>query len=268
MRFNNLIMVFALPVFTGVLGSLFLSSQFALHGIGVVDNVAFSVQREISAKEAALEPARLFTEDAEKITDSILEQYRSLEYRDWVIDFFTGICANREIAESILSYADRFEVSPALAFALGWEESRFNPNAVNRKNHNGSTDRGLFQLNDLSFPYLETESFFNIRENARYGVGHLRHCLDRAGFEIAALAMYNAGENRIRTMGTPKATLDYVSRILENRVKIETNFKADLEQEEELRLTDINRRQAVNKKIAVVKVWSYLNRTFISASPL
>jgi hypothetical protein len=55
-------------------------------------------------------------------------------------------------------------------------------------------------------------------------MSHLRHCLDTGGTEIAALAMYNAGANRVRNTGTPKTTLDYISRILENRRRIESRF--------------------------------------------
>jgi len=55
-------------------------------------------------------------------------------------------------------------------------------------------------------------------------MGHLRYCLDVGGSEIAALAMYNAGTNRVNSSGTPRSTLDYVSRIMENRWKIEDLF--------------------------------------------
>jgi hypothetical protein len=96
---------------------------------------------------------------------------------------------------------------------------------VNNKNRDESIDRGLFQLNNRSFPRLETQSFFNLELNAKYGMSHLRHCLDTGGTEVAALAMYNAGTGRVRSTGTPKITLDYVGRILENRWKIEDRFE-------------------------------------------
>jgi hypothetical protein len=49
--------------------------------------------------------------------------------------------------------------------------------------------------------------------------------MDIGGTEIAALAMYNAGTVRVRNTGTPKTTLDYVSRILENRSRVERRFQ-------------------------------------------
>jgi soluble lytic murein transglycosylase-like protein len=175
---------------------------------------------------------------SENIPDSVLEYYRNSEYKEWVIDFFTAICSNREIAWAILDCSDEFDIPPALAFALCWEESRFNPNAVNRQNRNGSVDRGLFQLNNRSFPHLDISSFYNINSNARYGIGHLRYCLNAGGSEISALAMYNAGAGRVRSTGAPEVTLNYTSRILENRRKIESRFHSRLIKEEEKRLTE------------------------------
>jgi soluble lytic murein transglycosylase-like protein len=113
-----------------------------------------------------------------------------------------------------------------LAFALCWEESRFNPQAENRKNRNASIDRGLFQLNDRSFPALNGADFFNPRINSYYAMAHLRWCLNSGGTEIAALAMYNAGVHRVANLGTPKGTLDYVHRVLQNRDRLEGAFAA------------------------------------------
>jgi soluble lytic murein transglycosylase-like protein len=175
---------------------------------------------------------------SENITDSVLEYYRNPEYKEWVIDFFTAICSSREIAWAILDSSDEFDIPPALAFALCWEESRFNPNAINRQNRNGSVDRGLFQLNNRSFPHLDISSFYNIYFNARYGVGHLRHCLNSSGSEISALAMYNVGTGRVKSTGAPEVTLNYTSRILENRRKIESRFHFRLIKEEENRLDE------------------------------
>jgi hypothetical protein len=175
---------------------------------------------------------------SENIPDSVLEYYRNPEYKEWVIEFFTAICSNSEIAWAILDSCDEYDIPPALAFALCWEESRFNPNAVNRQNRNGSVDRGLFQLNNRSFPHLDISSFYNINSNARYGVGHLRYCLNSGGSEISALAMYNAGAGRVRSTGAPEVTLNYTSRILENRRKIESRFHSRLIKEEEKRFTE------------------------------
>jgi hypothetical protein len=224
-----------MPLFIGVLGSLFFCAVIAV-SYGDVFR---------PGKPAAVVVVTRIVEEAEDgfslsaseiKNDPVLIYFRDPEYREWVTDFFTALCSSREIAQAILDNTDEFDVPPALAFALSWEESRFNPRAVNRQNRNGSVDRGLFQLNNRSFPDLELAAFFDIKSNARSGVGHLRYCIDSADSEISALAMYNAGTGRVRSTGAPEVTLNYISRILENRRKIESRFHARLIKEEEKRM--------------------------------
>jgi soluble lytic murein transglycosylase-like protein len=162
--------------------------------------------------------------------DRILHYYRNAENRSDVVAFFAALVQSEEIAQSILDNADRFDIPPALAFALCWGESRFNPLAVNRMNRNRTIDRGLFQLNNESFPRLKETDFFDPRINAHYGMAHLRWCLDFGGTEVAGLAMYNAGANRVNAGGTPRHTLDHVSRILEFRRGIESLFQVEYAQ--------------------------------------
>jgi soluble lytic murein transglycosylase-like protein len=155
--------------------------------------------------------------------DLILLAYWDEAFREDTLVFFQNMTGSREIAEAILSNASEYNVSPALAFSLCAEESGYNPRALNR-NKNETADRGLFQLNNASFPKLKMEEFYDTNVNVMYGISHLRWCLNTAGTEIAALAMYNAGETRVRSVGTPKSTLDYVSRILKRQRTIEEHF--------------------------------------------
>jgi soluble lytic murein transglycosylase-like protein len=157
--------------------------------------------------------------------DKILAAYRDPAGRDYVTAFFSEITQSLEIAQDILANADIYSIPPALAFALCWEESRFKVRAVNRKNRNNSMDRGLFQLNDKSFPKLSENEFFDPRINSFYGLSHLRWCLDSAGSLVAGLAMYNAGTTRVKSEGTPKRTLDYVSNILDSKQCLEALFE-------------------------------------------
>jgi soluble lytic murein transglycosylase-like protein len=159
--------------------------------------------------------------------DRILIYYRNESNSPEVLAFFSALVQSKEIAASILDSADRFDIPPALAFALCWGESRFNPRAVNRTNRNRTIDRGLFQLNNESFPKLMEEDFFDPRVNAYYGMAHLRWCLDSGGSEVAGLAMYNAGTNRVKAGTTPRHTLDHVSQILEFRNGIEELFQVE-----------------------------------------
>jgi hypothetical protein len=217
----------ALPVFSGILGSMFVCALIAIHGPGKLARTQ-SVQTErpgeaespdnAAARQVLLSPPPAPEEDF------ILDFYRNPDTRDWTVDFFTSLCGSPDIAAVILTNAAAFNISPGLAFALCWEESRYNPLAVNRKNRDESVDRGLFQLNNRSFPGINEPEFFNPSINAWYGMSHLRLCLNTGGTEIAALAMYNAGTGRVRSMGAPKNTLDYIQRILECRWRIEEVF--------------------------------------------
>jgi hypothetical protein len=235
MRFDNVKMELVFPVFFGCLGALALCVLVTVQGFALISPGAGKAAAETASVEEAEPPVEevfsFFTGTAEVNHDPIRELYHDAEKRPWVIDFFADICGSPEVAEAILSNADSFNISAALAFALCWEESRFKPQAVNYKNRDGSIDRGLFQLNNRSFPALDSGDFFNINVNARYGMSHLRYCLETGGSEIAALAMYNAGTGKVKNSGTPKVTLDYIHRILENRSKIEEHFEARFRQD-------------------------------------
>ncbi|MCL2440725.1 MAG: lytic transglycosylase domain-containing protein [Treponema sp.] len=225
-------MKFVIPLFLGVLVSLAVCTFICVY-YGF-----FPQAQNVLTRDYDDEDLQLLFSAAEAVPDMVLSYYRKPEFKEWVIDFFTGICSGREIAQAILNSSDEFDVPPALAFALCWEESRFNPYAINRQNRNGTIDRGLFQLNSRSFAHLEVSAFYNIEINARHGVGYLRQCLNSGGTEISALAMYNAGTGRVRSTGAPEVTLNYVSRILDNRRKIENRFHDRLIREEEIRLSE------------------------------
>jgi hypothetical protein len=164
--------------------------------------------------------------------DLILDYYRDESRRPEIIAFFGALVQSDNIAEIILDNAAHFEIPPSLAFALCWRESHFNPLAENRANRDGSVDRGLFQLNNRSFPKLSENEFFNPAVSAYYGISHLRWCLDTVNTEVAALAMYNAGSKRVNNGATPKQSLDHASRILEFRRGIEDLFRTEYIQRE------------------------------------
>jgi hypothetical protein len=160
-----------------------------------------------------------------KRQDIILNSYRDPLFRDEVELFFSSMTRSPQITSEILIQAEKFEIPPALAFALAWEESRYNPQALSKPNANGSVDRGLFQLNSQSFPKLSESDFFDPRTNIYYGMAHLRWCLDTGGSELVGLAIYNAGSNRINTDQAPRKTLAYASRVLEFKERIEESFR-------------------------------------------
>ena len=179
------------------------------------------------AEAPVYEPVfHLWDFEVEEGQDIILTVYRDEMFRNDVLAFFQSITGSEEVAGVILAYASVHDIPPALAFALCAEESAYNPQAFNR-NRNDTVDRGLFQLNSASFPKLSVDDFYDLHENANNGLSHLRWCLDTAGTEVAGLAMYNAGATRVGSAGTPKSTLDYVSRILKRQRMIEDLFLAE-----------------------------------------
>jgi hypothetical protein len=253
-----------IPVFLGILGSLVLCA-FVVADTAIYHNYPVRGDNNLINYSAELEAiGTSFLSQTERPSDPIMEYYKNSEYKEWVINFFTSICSNKDISVAILAYSEEFDVPAALAFALSWEESRFNPRAINRYNWDGSIDRGLFQLNNRSFPHLDNTTFFDIRANSRYGISHLRYCLDTGGTEVSALAMYNAGAGRVTSTGAPKVTLNYISRILENRAKIESLFHSMLISEEERRMTE--RSQHIPREQNQSQ--NHFSRTLTAVSPL
>ena len=156
--------------------------------------------------------------------DPIEPYYRDPATKADTWQFFTSLTQSETIARAILDSAGKFNVRPSLAFALALEESDFKVDALNK--NGDSVDRGLFQLNSKSYPRLAIQEFYDPTTNARYGISHLKSCLAQAGNEVAALAMYNAGNGRVARGATPQKTLNYVSRILAYEDNISSLFAA------------------------------------------
>ncbi len=159
-------------------------------------------------------------------SDHISAYYQDPNTKALTRAFFESLTGDLQIAEAILEQAIQRDVPPALAFALAYEESGFNPRAFNR--NPSSVDRGVFQLNSLSFPSLAVEEFYDIETNIRLGMAHLEFCLESGGNDVAALAVYNAGLGRVNKGGTPKRTLNYIYKITGNRDRLEALFEAQV----------------------------------------
>ena len=156
-------------------------------------------------------------------TDDGLILYRQQISRVAVEWFYLQITGNKEVTQAILSEAEKNNIPLSLAFALAYTESGYRTNAIN-KNTNLSIDRGLFQLNSNSFPELTEEDFFDPFVSAKYGMSHLKFCLNYAGNEVSALAMYNARTNRVRSNKTPQTTLNYVGKIMSYQKMLDQLF--------------------------------------------
>ena len=159
--------------------------------------------------------------------DDGLALYRQPSSRAAVEWFYMNETGERSVAMAILEQADKNDIPLSLAFALAYTESRYNVRAVNH-NTNTSIDRGLFQLNSNSFPQLTEDDFFNAATSARYGMSHLRFCLNIAGNAVPALAMYNAGATRVRSNNTPQITLNYIGKIISYKQMLDKRFANDV----------------------------------------
>ena len=237
----------------------FVNSCFASLALGVMlTGIALSVYfclpveaveplPQVAQIDTIEEPEEDFSEDLfdhltevsfEKInsdTDPGLELYRQSFSRGSVEKFYTCITHDKDVALAILSEADKNDIPLPLAFALAYTESRYNPKATN-SNVNTTIDRGLFQLNSNSFPALTEADFFDPYISAKYGMSHLKFCLNSAGNEVSALAMYNAGTGRVRSNKTPQSTLNYVGKIITYQKMLESLFADEVEAYYETRL--------------------------------
>ena len=95
-----------------------------------------------------------------------------------------------EFRAVVISAAAEFGVPLDIAGRLAYEESRWNPEAVGQ-NTNGTTDRGLYQLNSA---YHDPKS---VRENVRTGLRYLAQCWRTTGSWKRAVVAYNAGPSRV-----------------------------------------------------------------------
>lgn len=201
-----------------ILAGKIIYSQFDLMSLSFNQDAADTEFASIAAPEFFHQQAIARS----KLTEPSLALYRSDVSKSDVIWFYSHITGNEAISRTILDNASKNNIAPSLAFALAWEESRYQPQAMNK--NSTSVDRGLFQLNNKAFPKLTDKDFYNPETNAHFGLSHLSYCIDLSGNMVAALAMYNAGTTKVRSDMTPKRTLDYVSRILNYQDYLEKLF--------------------------------------------
>ncbi len=200
-----------------------LAETLGMSGTEIFTSASF----EIAYSNEKTDNKSSYNDDYSPVEDSCLALYRQQQSRPAVEWFFSHVTNNREIAQAILENADKNSIPPTLAFALAYVESRYKATAVNH-NTNNTTDRGLFQLNSKTFPKLKESDFFNPRTSAMYGMKHLRYCLDIAGNELTALAIYNAGTYRVKNHDTPEQTLKYVAKISRYKKNLDNQFSTEV----------------------------------------
>ena len=147
--------------------------------------------------------------------DAVLNLYRNDSLRPLLIEYYTRLTDNRTVALAILDVCDELNIPPSLGFALAWNESKFNPLAVNV--NMTSVDRGLFQLNSRTFTRLNRAAVFDPRKNAFHGLAYFKKACSVLGSIEKGLGYYNSGIGMLTDRPLPRSTLSYVKRILNDR---------------------------------------------------
>lgn len=143
---------------------------------------------------------------------------------------YSAVAFPRPYRELVEKASQRYQIEPALIYAVMRQESLFDPYAVSVANA-----RGLMQLIDSTAREVAKKEGIRLRNiydpetNILLGSAYLRHLLDQWGGDVVrTLASYNAGPGRVR--GWPKVedhylfietipiteTRDYVKKVLYN----------------------------------------------------
>jgi len=108
---------------------------------------------------------------------------------DKLLKIFSHICSDREIAHLIMINALYYEIPVCLLFSVVFNESGFNPNAINI--YRDHKDYGLMQLNKNSFKGYSENELLRIDVNLRLGCEYLVKLKNRYGSWGLAIIHYN-----------------------------------------------------------------------------
>jgi len=114
-----------------------------------------------------------------------------------------------------------------LVLSLVYAESEFDYKAYNENVKDGevvSIDRGLFQLNNKSFPELKRDDFYNPHKNMKIGISYLKFLYERFGTWERAVLAYNCGPAKLAKSGAPIKTKAYLKKILEKERELDNAF--------------------------------------------
>ena len=115
--------------------------------------------------------------------------------------------------QDIMQASGKYQMDPALVYAVISQESAGNPTVVSK-----SGAKGLMQLMDGTASELGVQNSFDPKQNIEGGTKYLRQQIDRFGGDLKlALAAYNAGPGAVsRYGGIPpyKETTEYVDKVM------------------------------------------------------
>lgn len=144
-------------------------------------------------------------------------------------DFMPG-----EISNYICVLSDELELDSDLVVAILMNENpTFNPEATN-KNKNGTTDCGLFQLNDR---YIWTDFVpdywfdidiefnpYNWKHNTFLALHHIQYLFDKLKVFDDVICAYNCGIGAVMNNNIPESTKDYLIRVKNNYSLLKNEF--------------------------------------------
>lgn len=131
-----------------------------------------------------------------------------------VVEFYQQFVNNKKITQVIIDKCLQYNIPLNIGFALAYEESRFNPYAINANNADGTIDKGLYQLNSIYHPFSD-EQLFNPQFNSDRALSFLREMIDMNDNMTNALYCYNAGYGRIIIQNiVPISTELHIANIL------------------------------------------------------
>lgn len=132
--------------------------------------------------------------------------------------------APQRIQDAVDQAAQQYGVDPLLVHAVIQVESAYNPYAVS---HAGA--QGLMQLMPATARSLGVRNSFDVEENIRAGVRHLKELKDVYKDDRLALAAYNAGAGAVKKYGTVppyRETQDYVVKVGQKYGRARKNAEA------------------------------------------
>lgn len=139
-----------------------------------------------------------------------------------------------EISNYIVQLSEELELDSDLVAAILMQENpTFDPEATNR-NKNGTTDCGLFQLNDR---YIWTDFVpdywfdidvefnpYNWKHNTFLALHHIKYLLDKIKIVDDSIMAYNCGIGAVMNNNIPESTKIYLSRVKNNFNLLKNNI--------------------------------------------
>lgn len=203
-------------LFIVVLGLLFYS--FYMNSVLNREIISFFEKEQENSSITAIS---LDDEQINSLISIYLENEKTAEK---IYKFFDRYTNSRRISTSIISNCLQYNVPVSLATSIAWTESKFIPLSINNGNSNGSSDYGLFQVNDVHLSGFSHEEKLNIENNSQIAISFLSDLLKTHNYNlILVIAAYNAGTAGIQD-GIGRSTLLHLS----STVSFKNNFERSL----------------------------------------